>query len=63
MKLLFYAAKIYDKKSFEPVLDQYPGVEIDYIEHELEPRTAALTEGYDAICAFVSADVGAPWYT
>ncbi|MBR3308122.1 MAG: 2-hydroxyacid dehydrogenase [Lachnospiraceae bacterium] len=59
MKLLFYAAKIYDKKSFEPVLDQYPGVEIDYIEHELEPRTAALAEGYDAICAFVSADVGA----
>lgn len=59
MKMLFYAAKVYDRKSFDPVLEAYPGVEIDYIEHELEPRTAELASGYDAICAFVSADVGA----
>lgn len=59
MKLLFYAAKIYDKKSFDLVLDQYPGVEIEYIDYELEPRTASLAKGYDAVCAFVSADVGA----
>ncbi|MCR5251483.1 MAG: 2-hydroxyacid dehydrogenase [Lachnospiraceae bacterium] len=59
MRLLFYAAKIYDRKSFDPVLERFPGITIDYIEHELEPRTAALAEGYDAICAFVSADVGA----
>ncbi|MBP5609204.1 MAG: 2-hydroxyacid dehydrogenase [Lachnospiraceae bacterium] len=63
MKMLFYAAKIYDKKSFDPVLKQYPGMEIDYIDHELEPITAALAEGYDAICAFVSADVGAQTLT
>ena len=59
MKMLFYAAKIYDRKSFDPVIEKYPDVEIDYIEHELEPLTAALAAGYDAICAFVSADVGA----
>lgn len=59
MKLLFYAAKIYDKKSFDLVLDQYPGVEIEYIDYELEPRTAPFAKGYDAVCAFVSADVGA----
>ena len=59
MKILFYAAKTYDKKSFDPVLGDYPGIEIEYIDHELEPRTATLAEGYDAICAFVSADVGA----
>ena len=59
MKILFYAAKIYDKKSFDPLLEKFPGIEIDYIDHELEPMTAALAEGYDAICAFVSADVGA----
>ena len=59
MKLLFYAAKIYDKKSFDPVLKEFPEIEIDYIDHELEPRTATLAKGYDAICAFVSADVGA----
>ena len=34
-------------------------MEIDYIDHELEPITAALAKGYDAVCAFVSADVGA----
>lgn len=59
MKLLFYAAKIYDKKSFDPVLENYPEIEIDYIDHELEPRTAMLAKGFDAICAFVSADVSA----
>ena len=59
MKLLFYAAKVYDRKSFGLVLEQFPGIEIEYIDHELEPRTAALAKGYDAICAFVSADVGA----
>ena len=59
MKLLFYAAKVYDKKSFDPILENYKEIEIDYIDHELEPRTAALAKGYDAVCAFVSADVGA----
>ena len=59
MKILFYAAKIYDKKSFDPELENFPGIEIDYIDHELEPRTASLAKGYDAVCAFVSADVGA----
>lgn len=59
MKLLFYSAKTYDKKSFNPVLAEYPEIELDYIDHELEPRTATLAKGYDAICAFVSADVGA----
>lgn len=59
MKLLFYAAKVYDKKSFDPVRDTaFKDIEIDYIDHELEPRTATLAKGYDAICAFVSADVG-----
>ena len=58
MKVLFYAAKIYDKKSFDNALGAFPEIEIDYIDHELEPRTASLAKGYDAICAFVSADVG-----
>ncbi len=59
MRLLFYAAKTYDKKSFDPVRDSaFRDIEIDYIDHELEPRTATLAKGYDAICAFVSADVG-----
>ena len=28
MKLLFYAAKIYDKKSFDPVLEEFSGTHI-----------------------------------
>lgn len=59
MRMLFYAAKNYDKKSFGMVENEYPDIEIEYIDHELEPRTAQLAAGYDAICAFVSADVGA----
>lgn len=59
MKVLLYAAKTYDKKSFDALKETFPEVEIDYIDHELEPRTASLAQGYDAVCAFVSADVSA----
>jgi D-lactate dehydrogenase len=59
MKLLFYAAKVYDKKSFEPVNESFPDIEIEYIEPELDALTAELAHGYDGVCAFVSADVGA----
>ncbi|MCR5499140.1 MAG: 2-hydroxyacid dehydrogenase [Acetatifactor sp.] len=59
MKVLLYAAKTYDKKSFDALKEAFPEVEIDYIDHELEPRTASLAQGYDAVCAFVSADVSA----
>ena len=59
MKLLFYAAKAYDISSFDSVIENYPEIEIEYIDPELGPMTAQLANGYDAICAFVSADVGA----
>ncbi|MBO4375379.1 MAG: 2-hydroxyacid dehydrogenase [Lachnospiraceae bacterium] len=58
MKLLFYAAKTYDRKSFDPELKNYPDTKIDYIEHELDSRSAVLAKGYDAVCAFVNADIG-----
>ena len=58
MKLLFYAAKTYDMKSFDPELEAFSDVEIEYIEHELDPKSAVLAKGFDAVCAFVSADVG-----
>ena len=63
MKLLFYAAKIYDKKSFGMVLKDFPDIEIEYLDHELEPRTASFAKGYDAVCAFVSANVSAKTLT
>ncbi len=59
MKLLLYAAKDYDIKYFTRVGEaDFPDIQVDYIETELDPRTATLSKGYDAICAFVSADVG-----
>ena len=63
MKILFYCAKTYDKKSFDSVLGAYPDIEIEYIEEELGPRTAVMAEGFDAVCAFVSADVSAATLT
>lgn len=59
MKILFYDTKNYDKESFEETVKNYPGTEIEYIKSDLDPRTAALAEGFDAVCAFVSSNVGA----
>lgn len=58
MKILFYDTKNYDKESFDRALTQYPQLQIDYLKSELVPSTAMLAKGYDAICAFVSSDVG-----
>ena len=36
----------------------YPDIEIEYLKTDLAPKTAPLARGYDAVCAFVSSDVG-----
>lgn len=62
MKILFYDTKNYDYKSFELTLQNHPefsDIEIEYIKADLDPRTATLAKGYDAICAFVSSNVSA----
>ena len=46
MKILFYDAKIYDKRSFDGVLPQFPDISIEYIEEDLNVRTANIAEGY-----------------
>ena len=58
MNILFYDTKKYDVDSFDAIKDQYPQINIDYTKTDLSPRTARLAAGYDAICAFVSSDVG-----
>ena len=58
MKILFYDTKIYDKESFEAARERYPQVELEYLKADLTPRTAPLAAGYQAVCAFVSSDVG-----
>ena len=58
MKILFYGAKNYDEQFFQKLLPQYPGISFIFIEANICPETAALSSGYDGICAFVNADLG-----
>lgn len=58
MKILFYDTKNYDKESFQNTLKDFPGITIEYTKSDLDPRTAALADGFDAVCAFVSSDIG-----
>ncbi|MDL2302368.1 2-hydroxyacid dehydrogenase [Lachnospiraceae bacterium OttesenSCG-928-D06] len=58
MKILFYDTKSYDKTSFNQTLEDYPQIEIDYLETDLDAKTAPLAKGFDAVCAFVSSDIG-----
>lgn len=58
MKILFYDTKSYDKESFQDTLKDYQDITIEYTKSDLDPRTAALAEGFDAVCAFVSSDIG-----
>ncbi len=58
MKILFYDAKSYDQDSFSSALAQFPEIKIEYIKSDLDPRTAALAKGFDAVCAFVNSDAG-----
>ena len=59
MKILFYDTKSYDKESFDKALKDYPEITIEYTKSDLDSRTASLAEGFDAVCAFVSSEVGA----
>lgn len=58
MRILFYDAKEYDKMFFEKEKISFPEIQIEYLDSELTPKTAKLAKGYDAVCAFVSCDVG-----
>lgn len=61
MNILFYDAKQYDIDSFEKERSSnYKNIEIEYLHTDISVRTAALAEGYDAVCAFVSSVLDAP---
>lgn len=59
MKITFFAAKSYDRESFNAIRQDYPDLELEYWETELSAKTAVYVTDSEAICAFVSADVGA----
>lgn len=58
MRILFYDTKKYDRDSFEEINGEYSDIEIEYLDTDLTPYTATFAKGYDAVCAFVSSDVG-----
>ncbi len=59
MKLLFFGATEYDRKSFDAELKDFPEVDITYTKTNLTWRTAIMAQGYDAVCAFVNANINA----
>ena len=59
MKILFFGTKSYDQQSFDRELAKFPEIKIDYTDTNLTPVTASLARGYDAVCAFVNADLSA----
>ena len=60
MKILFYDTKNYDRESFQSALGAFPDIAIEHTKSDLDSRTAALAEGFDAVCAFVNSDLGTP---
>ena len=58
MKILFYGTKNYDEDFFEKLLPSFPGITIKFTEANIHEETASLAKGYEAICAFVDADLG-----
>lgn len=60
MKILFYGTKNYDEQFFEKLLPSYSGIEIKFTDANIHEETASLAKGYDAICAFVNADLSTP---
>ncbi|ROR26372.1 D-lactate dehydrogenase [Mobilisporobacter senegalensis] len=53
VKICFYDTKPYDKIYFEELSKNYD-FEIDYLESKLNHKTAVLSNGYDAVVAFVN---------
>lgn len=56
MKIAFFGTRPYDIKWFEEINKSF-GYEIKFLRPNLTPDTVALAYGYDAICAFVNADI------
>ncbi len=58
MKILVYGIHSYDRESFESVLGDYEGITCEYTRANLTPLTAVMAQGFDAVCAFVNAEIG-----
>ncbi len=58
MKIALFSCKAYDRDYFHQANRDYQ-FHIDYFDVRLEPKTARLAHGYDAVCAFVNDDLEA----
>ncbi|MEJ5188283.1 MAG: 2-hydroxyacid dehydrogenase [Breznakiellaceae bacterium] len=56
IRVAFFDTKPYDEEYFEAHRAEYP-IDIKYFPMKLGPDTAALTAGYDAVCAFVNDEI------
>ena len=57
IKVAFFDTKPYDKIYFDALKEEY-GVEIEYFESKLSPRTAVMAKGAKAVVAFVNDNIG-----
>lgn len=62
MKIAVFSAKSYDKKSFDGVNQDYQH-ELVYFDFRLTQQVARMTEGFQAVCAFVNDDLSEPVLT
>lgn len=60
MRTLLFSSHSYDRDTFEVVSSERPDRIFEYTPTLLEPRTASLASGYDAVCCFVDDDLGQP---
>ncbi len=58
IKAAFFDTKPYDKIYFDALKESF-GVEMEYFESKLSPRTAVMAKGFRAVIAFVNDDIGA----
>ncbi len=55
-KVAFFDTKPYDKIYFDALKEEY-GIEIEYFESKLNPRTAVMAKGARGVVAFVNDDI------
>ncbi len=55
-KVAFFDTKPYDKIYFDALKEEY-GIEIEYFESKLSPRTAVMAKGAKGVIAFVNDDI------
>ena len=54
-KILFYDVKSYDRESMAEFTENYPMLQVDFVESDIRENTVVLARGYDAVCVFVNA--------